>query len=531
MANLGTAYVSIVPSTGGLGKSVADSMNAAAKPAGQSAGGFIAGGIKSMIAAGGIGLALKTAFTEGAALEQSLGGVETLYKNSSDRVIKNANNAWKTAGLSANEYMEQSTSFAAALVKSLGGDTEAAAKAADTAIIDMADNAAKMGTPMEQIQSAYQGFAKGQYMLLDNLKLGYGGTKGEMERLLADAEKLTGQKYDINNLSDVYEAIHAIQGELDITGTTAKEGAATLTGSLMAMLASVKNVLGAIVTGKGLDSALMGLLDSVSSFAFNNLLPAILRIVKQLPKLLTTVIRDGVPMILKGVAQAIPQIFNALTTFVNQWAKRFPKLLDQLGTNPQTQSAGVKIAKRIAMGLIKGIPQLVAALAKMAVAVAGAWARNLPRFAAMGLKAAASLASKFKNSVKSKILGIFPLKVGRILSGIKLPKLKVTSGKAPWGFGGKGKEPQFKIKWNAEGGIFDSASIIGYGVGEKGAEAIVPLTTFWQKMDAIAGAVQGSNAGGVVNLVINLDGQTIGQSAVSYINGQTVQFNASPLIL
>ena len=169
--------------------------------------------------------AFSTAISEGANLQQSLGGIETLFKGSADKVKKYADEAYKTSGLSANAYMENVTSFSASLLQSVGGDTEKAADVANMAMIDMSDNANKMGTNMQDIQNAYQGFAKQNYTMLDNLKLGYGGTKEEMQRLLSDAEKLTGVKYDISNLSDVYNAIHAIQENLDITGTTAKEAA------------------------------------------------------------------------------------------------------------------------------------------------------------------------------------------------------------------------------------------------------------------------------------------------------------------
>ena len=181
---------------------------------------------------------------EGSKLEQSIGGVETLFKDSADIVKKNADAAFQTAGLSANNYMETVTAFSASLLQSLGGDTQKAAQVADMAVVDMSDNANKMGTSMEDIQNAYQGFAKQNYTMLDNLKLGYGGTKTEMERLLSDAEKLTGQKYDISNLSDVYNAVHAIQENLDIAGTTAKEAATTFSGSFNSMKAAAQNLLG-----------------------------------------------------------------------------------------------------------------------------------------------------------------------------------------------------------------------------------------------------------------------------------------------
>ena len=188
----------------------------------------------------GIGTASIKSYAD---LEQNIGGVETLFKTSADKVIKNAENAYKTAGMSANEYMSIVTGFSASLLQSLGGDTEKAADVANMALIDMSDNANKMGTSMASIQYAYQGFAKQNYTMLDNLKLGYGGTKEEMQRLLSDAQKLTGVKYDITNLNDVFQAIHVIQGELGITGTTAKEAEETISGSIASMKSAWDNFL------------------------------------------------------------------------------------------------------------------------------------------------------------------------------------------------------------------------------------------------------------------------------------------------
>ena len=234
---LGKAYVQIIPSANGISgmiqKEMGGEVASAGTSAGQSLGSNLVGTFKKIVAAAGIGKALSATLNEGAALQQSLGGVETLFKDSADKVKGFANEAYKTTGLSANAYMENVTGFSASLLQSLGGDTDKAAETANMAMIDMSDNANKMGTSMESIQLAYQGFAKQNYTMLDNLKLGYGGTKQEMQRLLADAEKLTGVKYDINNLSDVYSAIHAIQENLDITGTTAREAATTFTGSFL----------------------------------------------------------------------------------------------------------------------------------------------------------------------------------------------------------------------------------------------------------------------------------------------------------
>ena len=231
---------------------------------------------KSLLAAFGaykvadkLGDVIKSAFAEGAALEQSIGGIETLFKSSAGKVEQYASDAFKTAGVSANEYMENVTSFSASLISSLGGDTAKAAEAAHTAMVDMSDNANKMGTNIADIQNAYQGFAKQNYTMLDNLKLGYGGTKTEMERLLADAEKISGIKYNIDNLADVYAAVHVIQGELDITGTTAKEAATTFSGSFGSMKAAAANLLGTLTNGGDTAKALDDLDESAGNFADN----------------------------------------------------------------------------------------------------------------------------------------------------------------------------------------------------------------------------------------------------------------------
>lgn len=271
---LAKAYVQIVPSMEGLQGQLAKLFP---DGVGGEQGGKMGKNLgKSLLAAFGaykvadkLGDVIKSAFSEGAALEQSIGGIETLFKSSAGKVEQYASDAFKTAGVSANEYMENVTSFSASLISSLGGDTAKAAEAAHTAMVDMSDNANKMGTNIADIQNAYQGFAKQNYTMLDNLKLGYGGTKTEMERLLADAEKISGIKYDISNLSDVYAAVHVIQGELDITGTTAKEAATTFSGSFGSMKAAAANLLGTLTNGGDVSKALDDLDESAGNFADN----------------------------------------------------------------------------------------------------------------------------------------------------------------------------------------------------------------------------------------------------------------------
>lgn len=321
------AYVQLIPSARGITGKIQSILNpeasAAGQSAGQSLGSSLVGVMTKVISAAGIGKAFSAAISEGAALQQSLGGIETLFKGSADKVKGYANEAYKTTGLSANAYMENVTGFSASLLQSLDGDTNKAAETANMAMIDMSDNANKMGTSMESIQMAYQGFAKQNYTMLDNLKLGYGGTKQEMQRLLDDAEKLTGVKYDINNLSDVYSAIHAIQENLDITGTTAKEAASTFSGSFKSMKAAAQNVLGKLALGEDIQPVLDALLESTKTFLVNNLAPMIGNILKQLPKLLlgtlkgvfTSMFGEGIGSALTGILTTLAGAFAGFKIF------------------------------------------------------------------------------------------------------------------------------------------------------------------------------------------------------------------------
>ncbi|HHA8950427.1 TPA: PblA [Streptococcus pneumoniae] len=324
---LGKAYVQIIPSAKGISgmiqKEMGGEVASAGVSAGESLGSKMMGAVSGVIAAAGIGKAIGASINEGAALQQSLGGVETLFKDSADKVKGFANEAYKTTGLSANAYMENVTGLSASLLQSLGGDTDKAAETANMAMIDMSDNANKMGTSMESIQLAYQGFAKQNYTMLDNLKLGYGGTKQEMQRLLADAEKLTGVKYDINNLSDVYSAIHAIQENLDITGTTAREAATTFTGSFESMKAAAQNVLGKLSLGEDIQPALQALMETTSTFLFGNLIPMIGNILKQIPSFILGGIKgvfsgifgEGLGSIMGGIVTALGSAFLAFKAF------------------------------------------------------------------------------------------------------------------------------------------------------------------------------------------------------------------------
>lgn len=329
MADLGKAYVQIVPSAKGLAGSIGEVINKDASTAGKKAGETLGKGIatklKTAVAVLGIGKMITDSFKAGADLEQSIGGVETLFKNSADKIKKYATDAYKTAGVSANDYMQNITSFSASLLQSTAGDTNKAAEIAHMAMVDMSDNANKMGSDMVSIQTAYQGFAKQNYTMLDNLKLGYGGTKTEMERLLADAQKLTGVEYNIDNLSDVYEAIHVIQGELGITGTTALEATETFSGSLNMLKASFQNVLASLSTGSDtLTQDVSNMFKSVYSFG-KNLLRFSLNLGKSLGKLIGQGIVEGIPFII-GELSKLSGSLNANVGNILNELKEFIKL-------------------------------------------------------------------------------------------------------------------------------------------------------------------------------------------------------------
>ena len=361
---LAKAYVQIIPSAVGIQGRIQKEIEPEADSVGSSFGGKMVGMIKKVIAAAAIGKALSASISEGAALEQSLGGIETLFKDSADKVKANAAKAYQTAGMSANDYMELTTSFSASLLSSLAGDTSKAADVADMAMVDMSDNANKMGTNMEDIKNAYQGFAKQNYTMLDNLKLGYGGTKSEMERLLADAQKISGVEYNIDNLSDVYSAIHVIQGQLDITGTTAKEAATTISGSFNQMKAAAKNVMGEIALGMDVGPALNELANTIITFAAGNLLPTVWNVISALPSAIVTFVTALGPQLFAAVSGLIPQIASGITTGIPTLYQSAMQLMDQFNIGIQEQlptllQKGVDFISNIVNGILQNLPQVI----------------------------------------------------------------------------------------------------------------------------------------------------------------------------
>lgn len=307
--------------------------------------------------------------------EQLVGGVDTLFKKSSKKVQAYAANAYKTAGLSANQYMETVTSFSASLLQSVGGDTDKAAEKANMAITDMSDNANKMGSNMVDVENAYKGFAKQNYTMLDNLKLGYGGTKEEMARLLADAQKISGVKYDLSSYSDVVDAIHVIQTEMDITGTTQREAATTIEGSVNSAKAAWQNLLtGMADDNQDFQGLVNQFVDNVATAA-NNILPRVQQalegvsslieklapvISEKLPELITAVLPSLgeaalgiIQSLVDGINQSLPALLPAVVSVVTTLATGLVEML------PTILEMGLNIITQLALGIAQALPELV----------------------------------------------------------------------------------------------------------------------------------------------------------------------------
>lgn len=314
-------------------------------------------------AATGMAALTKASIDQYAKYEQLVGGVDTLFKTASDKVQEYAANAYKTAGMSANEYMDTVTSFSASLLQSLGGDTEKAAQKADQAITDMADNANKMGTGMEMIQNAYQGFAKQNYTMLDNLKLGYGGTKEEMERLLADAEKLSGQKFDISSYSDIVDAIHVVQTEMGITGTTAKEAASTIQGSVSAAKSAWSNLITGIAADNAdLDTLIGNFVSSVETAA-GNIIPRVSVMLGGISQLVTSASTTIIPMVITTITDNLPALLQAAVALVGALGQG---IIDSL---PAITQAAIDILFFLANGLIENLPTLIDGIVQVTLTI------------------------------------------------------------------------------------------------------------------------------------------------------------------
>ena len=353
----------------------------------------------------------KQAINNYADYEQLVGGVETLFKDSAGIVEGYANNAYKTAGLSANDYMETVTSFSASLLQSLNNDTAKSAEVADMAITDMSDNANKMGTDISMIQSAYQGFAKQNYTMLDNLKLGYGGTKTEMERLLADAEKISGVKYNLSSYADIVDAIHVMQESMGIAGTTSKEASTTIQGSVSAMKSAWQNLL----TGVADDNANFGDL-------INNFVDSIVTVGDNLiPRIEIAV--DGIVNLIMGLAdklvERLPELLNVgmemLQSILNGFMSMLPQLTPvvvQLITNltsfilqnlPQLLQAGVTLLLELAKGISQALPELIPVAVKCIMDLVNSLLDNIDEVIECGIQLLVALTDGIFNALPELI--------------------------------------------------------------------------------------------------------------------------------
>ena len=495
-------------------------------------------GAAAVVAAGTAIVAVgKQAIEQYAEYEQLVGGVETLFKQSADTVMGYAENAYKTAGLSANEYMNTVTSFSASLLQSLGGDTEEAAKYADMAITDMSDNANKMGTSMEMIQNAYQGFAKQNYTMLDNLKLGYGGTKEEMQRLLEDAEKLSGIEYDISSYADIVDAIHVVQTEMEITGTTAKEASTTIQGSLASMKSAWQNLLtGVADDNANFEELVNNFVDSLVGVG-ENIIPRINTVIQGLTQLITQASQTIIPLAVETLLQNLPSIVAAgmdmVLAIVNGILGNIDLLIDcvlelvdvvvdKLIENlPKLIDGGIRLIIALAGGLIEAIPQLVEKIPEIILALVEGFAagasqiievgKNIVRGIWDGIKAMASW-------IKDKVTGFFSGIVNDVKGflGIHSPsRVFAGIGKFMAEGLGDGWDSQFnKVKSNIENGLDFDAANIGLNVKTFSQPA------FSQMQPAFAMPGYGGYANQsqpiTIPITLELDGAVLARKTYSY---------------
>lgn len=481
-------------------------------------------------AATAVGYLIKEGTSAYGEYEQLVGGVETLFKDSAGTVMQYAENAYKTAGLSANDYMDTVTSFSASLLQSLGGDTAAAADMADMAITDMSDNANKMGTDMTSIQNAYQGFAKQNYTMLDNLKLGYGGTKEEMQRLIDDANALNAAQgkatdYSIDSFADIVSAIHDVQTEMDITGTTAKEASTTVEGSVNSAKAAWQNWLTALGDSNADIQGKTDELVSAIETAAGNILPVVEQVLSSLGQALAT---------------KLPELLSQAVSFV-------------ISNLPQIVVLGLQLIVALIQGLDQGFNQLISMMDAWAQEAIVTPVRNkVEEFKTAiheGFETAKSNVLATFDSIKSgiaekidaardkvqeaieKIKSFFDFKWE--LPPLKLPHISI-SGKFSLN---PPSVPHFGIEWYKKGGIMTDPTMFGFNPmsgkamvgGEAGAEAIAPIDTLKQY---VAEAVSGQNQKltsilekianklnsieFTINVTTELDGATVARKTYKY---------------
>ena len=398
-------YVQIIPSAKGIGGDIVDEIDG--EDIGKKSGKSIVGGIMTVFAVSKLADGLMKALDIGGALQQSMGGVQALLgEETFGKVNEYAQKAAQTLQISANTYMEQVTSFSGKLLQDLGGDTEAVAAYADMAINSMSDNANKMGTSIESIQNAYQGFAKGNFTMLDNLKLGYGGTKTEMLRLLEDAEKIKAAngemvEYSIDNFADMVEAIQVVQENMGIAGTSATEAESTITGSMNSLKAAWENFVANMTLGEDMQPALDALFETFMN-TFNNIVPAALNIISKLPGTILDFIIQAAPTLIEAGMTAIVELITGLS---NSLPTLIPKMIEAVGlmfttlvnNAPKLISAGLQLVGALVGGLVKSIPQFVQTGFDMLMGLA----RGIGNSIGAVVQRAKEAASKVLNSVKS----------------------------------------------------------------------------------------------------------------------------------
>lgn len=398
-------YVQIIPSAKGIGGDIVDEIDG--EDIGKKSGKSIVGGIMTVFAVSKLADGLMKALDIGGALQQSMGGVQALLGEETFATVNEyAQKAAQTLQISANTYMEQVTSFSGKLLQDLGGDTEAVAAYADMAINSMSDNANKMGTSIESIQNAYQGFAKGNFTMLDNLKLGYGGTKTEMLRLLEDAEKIKAAngemvEYSIDNFADMVEAIQVVQENMGIAGTSATEAESTITGSMNSLKAAWENFVANMTLGEDMQPALDALFTTFMN-TFNNIVPAALNIISKLPGTILDFIIQAAPTLIEAGMTAIVELITGLS---NSLPTLIPKMIEAVGlmfttlvnNAPKLISAGLQLVGALVGGLVKSIPQFVQTGFDMLMGLA----RGIGNSIGAVVQRAKEAASKVLNSVKS----------------------------------------------------------------------------------------------------------------------------------
>lgn len=542
-ATVAKAYVQIIPSARGIKENVTDVIAKEGATAGQGFSANFGAGLKKL--GGAIVTAVKVAgaaaVAAGAAItkmavdsyadyEQLTGGIETLYKDSADAVLANAQQAFRTAGMSANEYMETVMQFSGSLLQSVGGDTVKAAQMADMALRDMSDNANKMGTDIERLQDAYRGFARGQYTMLDNLSLGYGGTRSEMERLLADAEAISGVHYDISSYADVVDAIHVIQTEMGITGTTAEEAASTISGSWNALKASWDNLLVSLAGGgDDIETAVQAVFDSLLTW-LGNIGPRVLETVQGIMAAIPAVIETAWPTISSAFMGFIEETFGsetagAITEFADMVREKFGGMMERISQHLADFQAVMDEKVVPAFNTLKEtlqpiidvvVPAVIDVLAAFGSAVVGlapiiadfvggvaivfnnllVIAQNVWNGIRRAIEDPIGTAKTFVKNAIDAIKGFFNFKFQ--WPHIPLPHFSISGSANPldWLSGGL---PHISVEWYAKGGIVDGATLIG--AGERGGELIWPsyepyLSRF---SDALVASMDGNGKAGTVN--------------------------------